>query len=674
MRNASVPGFWRLLLPLVGLAGLSVHAQAERLVDRAQLESWADVYYAQAIAEKRAPGITISVVQDGEVIFAKGYGYSDYGKGITVDPETSGFMIGSISKTFIATAVAQLVDGGAIKSLDDPANLYLKRVQLLGERGARVTIRHLLTHRAGFEDVYFGSSVASGTTVPVPLSAAEILRFMPELVMEPGGPSVYSNWGFAMLGFLIEDVSGERLDTYLREHIWAPLGMTHTGIFYDQKPANLNVAYSFEKDGTPVALLANKYLPHPWISAPGMIVSTASDMARFMNAHLFEGEDGGYPLVSKEMFRQLHTERFKNAPGSVVAGFGAGFFTGQLNSAPTIEHGGSTNDTESMMTMIPAKRFGFFVAAMHGGLVPWADRYSQEEIAAGKAIVRNSITAAELRESFIDRFLQRPAEAVRGRPVDLQKLVGTYRMTRRPFTTIEVVGEAFEPAAVLTVKLTTDGQGLLLNGAGPYTQLGDGVFTSPSGKNEWTDPYTINPRMPPQLAFNVDAASNPVNLVIGHGDQVWVPASAIFNPRGMVMALTVFGLVAFTGVLLFAWPQRRRFANPTNYLGLCAMLVVLALPCAMMLGYAKDDSVVLQAMLGRMARLWVMVVAANAMIVIAALLAFRAVREWRGVGDPGLPGWARWGRRLHVGAVALSCLELLVVFSFFNLLGLHVPL
>ena len=80
-------------LAFIGLslaaAGLAGAAQAEPLVDRAQLESWADAYYGQAIAEKRSPGITISVVQDGEVILAKGYGYSDYGKHIPVDPETS---------------------------------------------------------------------------------------------------------------------------------------------------------------------------------------------------------------------------------------------------------------------------------------------------------------------------------------------------------------------------------------------------------------------------------------------------------------------------------------------------------------------------------------------------------------------------------------------------------
>src|SRR5690606_21490014 len=102
-----------------------------------------------------------------------------------------------------------------------------------------------------------------------------------------------------------------------------------------------------------------------------------------------------------------------------------------------------------------------------------------------------------------------------------------------------------------------------------------------------------------------------------------------------------------TGILLFAWPQRRRFANPTNPLGLCAPLAAAAIPSAMMLGFASGDSLATPASLGDMTRFLVMVAAANAMIVLAALLAFRAVREWRVVGHSEIPSWARWGHRLH---------------------------
>src|SRR5690606_16725332 len=130
-------------------------------------------------------------------------------------------------------------DRGAIASLDDPVNKYLKRMQLPGARGALVTIRHLLTHRGGFEDRSFGIH-QTGRDVEIPLEPAELKRVIPELVMEPGGYSAYSNWGFSLLGFMIEDVTGERLDDYLRKNIFNPLGMAHTSMIYGKLPENLS--------------------------------------------------------------------------------------------------------------------------------------------------------------------------------------------------------------------------------------------------------------------------------------------------------------------------------------------------------------------------------------------------------------------------------------------------
>lgn len=655
---------WLLALVLTVCGGA---AGAEHLVDPQQLEQWADEYYGRAIEERRSPGITVSVVQDGAVIFAKGYGYADYAKRLPVDPQRSGFIVGSITKTFIATAIAQLIDRGVIGSFDDPANRYLKRIQLPGERGARVTIAHLLNHRAGYEDIDFGYLDPSGKDAQLPLTAPEILRFMPQLVMEPGGPAVYSNWGFSVLGFLIEDVTGQRIDAFLKENIWAPLGMVSTNMVYSALPENLSLSYRFEKDGTPVALPNQP--PHPWISPAGTIVSTAGDMARYMNAHLLEGEEGAPVLMSKEMFKQLHTESFRNAPVSI--GFAKAFWTTTLNGAQAIEHGGGAPGFQSMMVMIPAKRFGFFVSAMQGGLAPWAG--SSQEIKAGDVIVRDPPSGFELRESFVDRFLQRPVEQAGGQQVDPKKLIGTYWTLKRPFTTVEALGQAFNPATVLRIGLAPDGQGLLMEGAGPYTPLGNGVFASPTGKHEWTDPYAINRFKPSHIAFTLDAAGNPVSFIPGLADQVWTPASPIFNPRGMLLSFIMFGAVVITGVLLFAWPQQRRFANPTNYLALCLTLGVLAFPYAILGGFAQGDSLLDQMALGDRTRLGVMVVVANAMVLLAAAFTFKALRECTRAARENPLGWARWGRGVHLAGVAVSSIGVLIPLGFFNFLGVHLP-
>ncbi len=655
------------LLVLTG-ASVSGVARAEKLVNPADVAAWADQYYGRAVAEKRTVGLTVAVVQDGEVIFTKGYGYADYAKRIPVDPEQSGFIVGSITKTFIATAIGQLIDRGVIGSFDDPANKYLKRVQLPGARGSRVTLRYLLSHRAGFEDVDFGFLDPQAQEVPIPLKASEIMRFMPRLVLEPGGWANYSNWSFSLLGFLIEDVTGQRLDDYLKANIWAPLGMTHTSLIYGHMPANLSQHYVFRKDGTAVA--DPSIPPHPWISPAGTIVSSARDMARYMNAQILEGEEGGYPLVSKRMFKELHTEGFRNSALSI--GFAKAFWTTSLNGAATIEHGGGAPGFQSMMTLIPAKRFGFFVSAMQGGLANGLS-YSEAEVKAGKALVQEPTTGFELRESFIDRFLVRTDPIVSGPLSDLRKLPGVYWTQKRPFTTVEALADAFNPAAALTIKLAGDGQGVLLNGWGPYKDIGNGVFASPSDNNVWTDPYTIDRLKPPRIAFLFNPAGAVNGLVAGVGDQVWAPASPLFNPLMMRSGFALFGLIAATGALLFLWPQSRRWRNPSNYLGLLIALAVIAFPYAILGGFAPTDSLTKQLMIGDKTRLWIMIVAANSMLAFEIVLLIRMVSEWLRNTAHSVPGWARAGRLVHLSLVGLSTALVLVVCGFFNFLGVHMP-
>jgi hypothetical protein len=330
-----------------------------------------------------------------------------------------------------------------------------------------------------------------------------------------------------------------------------------------------------------------------------------------------------------------------------------------------------------MMTMIPNKRFGFFVSTMVGGLAPWAS-YSDEEIAADKLAVRSATTGFELRESFIDRFLKRTAEvnqmAVRQSPkVDLAAYVGTYWTQKRNFTTVEALVGAFLPQSVLTVSLSEDGKALLLNGWGPYTQVENGVFANKSDGNIWTDPYTIDVFKPAHIAFNIGEDGKVLGMVPGLGDQMWVPASPLFNPHSMGLIAAICGLVAITGVLLFLWPQPRRFRQPANYLGLLITAAVVLQPVAMMVGFAPNDSLVDQASAGDYDRLYVMVGSANLLLVTSVVLAFMTIRR-QVRREPAIgPKWARVGYRLHVGLVASTGIAMALALGFFNMLGVHIP-
>ena len=102
---------------------------------RFEVAQWADQLFTTALNNKSMSGVVLTLVQDGHMVLSKGYGYADYASGVPVDPANTRFRVGSITKTFTAMAIAQLLDSGQIASLDDPANKYLKRMQLPAPRG-----------------------------------------------------------------------------------------------------------------------------------------------------------------------------------------------------------------------------------------------------------------------------------------------------------------------------------------------------------------------------------------------------------------------------------------------------------------------------------------------------------------------------------------------------------
>lgn len=634
-------------------------------LDRAAVEAWADQYYGQAVADKRNAAIGISVVQDGKLLFQKTYGYRDYGKKIPADPDTTGFMVGSITKTFVATAVAQLVDRGAIKSLDDPVNKYLTRFKLPGSFGAKVTIAQVLNHRAGFEDVDFGFVSGGKGNITLPLPREEILRFLPDLVRQPGGAANYSNWGFSLLGFMIEDITRERLDTYLKRSIFDPLGMKHTMLWYDKAPTYEAKQYRFTSDGRPVLIKGNP--PHPWIAPAGTLVSTPADMARYMNAHILAGRDGGFPLLSAEMFRTLHRETYRNSP--IAIGFAHAFWTDTVDGASTIEHGGGTPGFQSMLTMIPDRKIGFFVSAVQSGL---ADGQDGGAAPGAKPAALDPLTGFELRASFVEKFFPPSPPFPSGQKFDLTRLVGTYLSQARVYNSVEKLGAAFNPAKQLEISLSTDGKGLMFNGFGPYEQVGNGVFKNASGIDKWDSPYEINPFHADYIAFKMNADGSPAHLVGGMGDQAWEPVGSFYNPQTMLRVFMIFGAILLSGGLIFLWPNGKRVRNPQNWIALGLALSVAAMVYAVLGGFAAGDSLPSQMAVGNAGRLWMMALASNAILVLGAALLFILLRDQRLTkGQPKT--WGVKAHRFHGYLLLIAVLALVPAFKMFNLIGFHIP-
>ena len=168
--------------------------------DPAELQAFIDGVMAAHMPSRKIPAATISVVKDGELFFAKGYGYADREKKIPVEADKTLFRPGSTSKLFTWTAVMQLAERGQL-DLDADVNTYLKTFQIPATYPEPITMKNLLTHTPGFEDGGFGYLFVKDESGIVPLRES-LAAHIPERVRPPGTWSSYSNYGTALAGLI----------------------------------------------------------------------------------------------------------------------------------------------------------------------------------------------------------------------------------------------------------------------------------------------------------------------------------------------------------------------------------------------------------------------------------------------------------------------------------------
>jgi len=238
----------------------------------------------KAYAEKNHfPGMAFGIVAGGKLVYSGGTGYSnpgaeDGGRGVRV-PATAetDFRIASMTKSFISVSILQLRDAGKLR-LDDPASLYIP--ELRGQRGPFsdapvITIRHLLTHSAGFpEDNPWGDRQLADTDEQLLAMVRKGLSFS----NSPGIGYEYSNTGFALLGYILQKVSGQKYSDYVTDHILKPLGMTHTYFEYARVPAGV-LAHGYRR-------LGGEWVEQPMLhdgayGAMGGMITTMEDFAKY---------------------------------------------------------------------------------------------------------------------------------------------------------------------------------------------------------------------------------------------------------------------------------------------------------------------------------------------------------------------------------------------------------
>src|SRR5690242_11548374 len=261
---------------------------------KTDVDAWLDGFVPYALKNGDIAGAVVVVVKDGQVLTERSFGYADVKKQTPIDPKTTLFRPGSISKLFTWTAVMQLVQAGKI-NLDADINTYLD-FKIPPAFGKPITMRDLMTHRPGFEESvkYLISEDQKHVT---PLDKA-LKRWVPARVYAPGTIPAYSNYGASLAGYIVQRVSGQPFDDYIEQHIFQPLGMAHSS-FRQPLPPTLAPHLS---DGYQLA----SQDPHPYeiipLSPAGALAATGDDMAKFMIAQLNQGG----PLLAPQTAQYMH--------------------------------------------------------------------------------------------------------------------------------------------------------------------------------------------------------------------------------------------------------------------------------------------------------------------------------------------------------------------------------
>ncbi|HEV7836601.1 MAG TPA: serine hydrolase domain-containing protein [Gemmatimonadaceae bacterium] len=393
-------------------------------IDSAELARFVDPLITSQLAKENIPGAVFLLVQDGKVLYQRGYGLANVARAQAVNPETTIWRIGSISKVFTATAVVQLADQGRYR-LSDDVNAYLTRFKVPATFPQPVTFEHLLTHTSGFDEIRPGTraETAAGLLPLGDFLATKLIRLRP-----PGRTISYSTYGITLGGYLVEQVSGVNFETYLARNVWGPLGMTRTSITVpDSLRADLAQGYEYDAG-------ANKLADWEWYhtTPASSINASAADMGRFIIAHLQDGRYGRARIMSERAARDMHRQHVTSHPK--LPGFAYGFYEAFTNGERLLEHGGNVEGFSAQLTLVPTRGIGFFIASQHE-----------------PARLRDVVRSALLDHYFPARKNESPPVPIAGFRERAPHFAGTYELNqfchscgpdRREYARIEVKANA----------------------------------------------------------------------------------------------------------------------------------------------------------------------------------------------------------------------------------------
>jgi CubicO group peptidase (beta-lactamase class C family) len=320
---------------------------------KGDVDAWLDGYMPYALRSGDIAGAVVTVVANGQLVTARGYGYADVATRRPVDPDRTLFRPGSVSKLVTWTAAMQLVDEGKL-DLDRDINAYLD-FQIPPRDGQPVTLRQLMTHTGGFEEtvknlIFFDPNRIVSTR-------ASVADYIPTRIFPPGTTPAYSNYGTHLTAYLVERASGMSFYDYVEQRIFTPLGMRNSTFrqpLPNQYKAQMATGYG---QASGEALKFEIVGP----AGAGSLSSTGTDMARFMLAHL----QGGRGILSPRAAQVMHT-----TPTTVIPPLNRmmlGFFETNTNGRQIIGHLGDTLGFHTSLHLFMREGVGFYVSFNSGG-------------------------------------------------------------------------------------------------------------------------------------------------------------------------------------------------------------------------------------------------------------------------------------------------------------------
>ncbi len=377
-------------------------------LDAADLGAFFDGIIPLQLEHSDIAGASVLVMKDGKLLLQKGYGFADAKEQTPVDPTGTIFRLASVSKLFTWVSVMQLQEQGKL-DLDTDVNNYLDfRIRRTFDKP--ITLRNLMTHTGGFEEE--ARNILLIKTKKTLTLRDFLIENQPLRLFAPGTIPAYSNYGVGLASYIVQRISGELFEQYVAEHIFAPLGMTHSS-FYQPLPKELEKLPSAGYRGSTEKPALGFEVFNP--AGAGGLSSTASDMGRFGTALLNGGALDGKRILKSETLDAMYTPQFRAS--NQMPPICMGFYETWRNGLHWIGHEGDLIAFHSLFFLERTQKLILFVSFNTAS-------------ASGKP-------RPELVQMFSDRYFpfNQPQEFVKESRDELKAIEGTYQSTRRADST-----------------------------------------------------------------------------------------------------------------------------------------------------------------------------------------------------------------------------------------------